>query len=208
MQQALRVFAKEGFHNADVQVIADMAQVGKGTVYRHFGNKKELFLATGKYCVKKLGEYALQHLGDETWAREYLAQHGPAELLKRIAVVCAEFYQANPQTIEIMIQERAEFRETIYPTHLLHRAETRSGVDELIAAAVQTGEFRKLDAHMVTDAFADLLFGSVVNGCLEGARTKLVERVSQAMDVFLYGLAATASPTNNAPSISNSSENQ
>lgn len=208
LQQALVIFAREGFHRADVQLIADMAEVGKGTVYRHFGNKEALFLATGKYCIEKLGEYALKHLGSESETKEPLAHHDPVELLKRIAVVVAEFYQKNPQAIEIMIQERAEFRETVYPTHLLHRAETRSGVDELIAGAMQSGQFRTLDARAVTDAYADLLFGSVVNGCLEGSRTKLVERVSQAMDVFINGLVAHPATNGNSNSHSHSEENQ
>lgn len=190
LQHALKVFAREGFHRADVQVIADLAKVGKGTVYRHFGNKEELFLATGKHCVQWLGEYVRTNVGDEQQATEIVQQHGSGELLRRIAIACAEFYQKNPQTVEMMIQERAEFRESVFPTHLMYRAETRAGLDELIAAAIAAGEFRQVNAKSVTDALADLLFGTVVNGCLEGSRSKLVQRVTDAMDIFLHGLVA------------------
>jgi AcrR family transcriptional regulator len=45
LQVAIEVFAAEGFHGADVQVIADRAGVGKGTVYRCFPTKEHLIAA-------------------------------------------------------------------------------------------------------------------------------------------------------------------
>src|SRR5690349_11004633 len=47
---ALETFAEKGFAAADVQEIADRVGVGKGTVYRQFGNKEELFLATARHA--------------------------------------------------------------------------------------------------------------------------------------------------------------
>ncbi|QDU92582.1 TetR/AcrR family transcriptional regulator [Lignipirellula cremea] len=208
LQHALKVFAKEGFHGADVQVIADLAKVGKGTVYRHFGNKEELFLATGKYCVERLGAYIRQTIGDDADAIAMIQEHGSGEVLRRIAIAFAEFYEKHPETVELMIQERAVFRESVFPTHLMYRAETRAGLDEFIGAAVASGEFRALDAKAVTDTFADLLFGAVVNGCLEGKRRKLVERVAAAIDIFLSGLLAKPAPVPaSLPDTSLSNEN-
>ena len=46
LEQAIRTFAELGFRGADVQVIADRAGVGKGTVYRYFHSKEDLFWAT------------------------------------------------------------------------------------------------------------------------------------------------------------------
>ncbi|WP_013627304.1 TetR/AcrR family transcriptional regulator [Rubinisphaera brasiliensis] len=185
---ALQVFAKEGFRNTDVQVIADLAGVGKGTVYRHFGNKEQLFLATAKYCVNRLGEYVEKQVGDELTVSAIIEKNGTPELLRRIARSCAEFYQKHPHAIEIMIQERAEFRESVYPTHLMFRAETRAGFDELIRLAMERGEIRQGNVKEVSDTFGDLLFGSLINGCLEGGKTKLVERVEKAVDLLLNGL--------------------
>ena len=46
LDQAIHTFAEVGFGRADVQVIADRAGVGKGTVYRYFKSKEDLFWAT------------------------------------------------------------------------------------------------------------------------------------------------------------------
>ena len=43
LKHAIETFAREGVRHTDVQVIADQAGVGKGTVYRNFDSKEELF---------------------------------------------------------------------------------------------------------------------------------------------------------------------
>ena len=195
LTQALHVFAKEGFRNADVQIIADLSGVGKGTVYRHFGNKEQLFLATGKFCVEQMSEFVEQQLGGSDQLPVLIEEIGVPALLRKIIRSCAEFYQKHPQAIEIMIQERAEFRETVYPTHLMLREEKRSGLDKIIQAGIDRGELRPTNAKHASDAYADLLFGSMINGCLMGQKTKLVERVDNAIELFLNGLVASEKTT-------------
>lgn len=195
LNTASEVFAKEGFRNTDVQVIADLAGVGKGTVYRHFGNKEQLFLATAKYCLTKAGRYIEQQVVRDDDLETLRDNVGAVEILRRAAVAYAEYYQNNPLMVEIFIQERAEFRESVYPTHLMWRAETRERLDELFADAIQKKVLRDVDPKRATDAFADLLYGSVVNGCLEGGKSQLVTRVENAVDLFLYGLVRTEKPT-------------
>ena len=112
---SLDVFAREGFGNTDVQVIADLAGVGKGTVYRHFGNKEQLFLATAKFSLKQVAQYVHKNLGGEEQIEWFYQEHGAAQLLRAIATACAEYYRRHPQAVEIMIQERAQFRESVFP---------------------------------------------------------------------------------------------
>ncbi|WP_200836803.1 TetR/AcrR family transcriptional regulator [Rubripirellula obstinata] len=196
---SMRVFAKEGFGGTDVQVIADLAGVGKGTVYRHFGNKEQLFLATAKHCLEMLGQFVLKELGGEQASQQLVQQHGAIETLRQIASAVALFYQRTPQAVEIMIQERAEFRETVFPSHLMHRAENRAGVDELIKAAIDGGEIRVVDPTIATNAYSDLIYGSVISGCLEGGKSKLVARVDAAMEIFLAGLTPENSKSKRKP---------
>jgi len=40
---AFHVFAEKGYHNAKIEEIAQVAQVGKGTVYEYFQSKNQLF---------------------------------------------------------------------------------------------------------------------------------------------------------------------
>ena len=45
IQKAAREFARLGFEQANINVIAEQAGIGKGTIYLYFENKRELFLA-------------------------------------------------------------------------------------------------------------------------------------------------------------------
>ena len=184
LEVAARVFAKEGFRHTDVQVIADLARAGKGTIYRHFGNKQELFLATVRANVEWLADYVLAQLD----GAESAADH-----LRRIAVSCAEYCQHHPDLVELTIQERAEFRESVFPTALMFRSDNSGGLEEMIRAGVATGEFRDVDPHTTSIAFLDLVFGTVVCGCLEGGSRQLTTRIDRAVDMFLAGVAADPS---------------
>ena len=54
LDAAVRIFAEKGYTQTDVQEIADRVGVGKGTVYRHFGNKEALFEAAVTHARDKL----------------------------------------------------------------------------------------------------------------------------------------------------------
>ena len=45
IQEAAREFARLGFDQANINVIAEQAGIGKGTIYLYFENKRELFLS-------------------------------------------------------------------------------------------------------------------------------------------------------------------
>src|SRR5450755_912728 len=47
-------FARRGYPNTDLQVVADRLRVGKGTVYRYFDTKEALFLAAADRFMRRL----------------------------------------------------------------------------------------------------------------------------------------------------------
>src|ERR1700722_15012123 len=53
---APELFAEQGFSDAVTQVLTDRLQIGKGTLYRHFPSKRELFLAAADRVMVKLNE--------------------------------------------------------------------------------------------------------------------------------------------------------
>lgn len=182
LDQALTIFAREGFARTDVQVIADLAGVGKGTVYRHFGNKRELFLATARHSLERLGAFI----------REQVKPDAPTiEVLRGIAMAYALYFERHPEAVEIMIQERAAFRNQVFPTHLMYRAENREEFERFLQAAVDRGDLKPIPLSDLSEAFGDLLYGTVVNGCLEGSRGNLLERMERRMKIFFEGVVAS-----------------
>lgn len=52
IQEAASEFARLGFDQANINTIAELAGIGKGTIYLYFENKRELFLAMLRYIAQ------------------------------------------------------------------------------------------------------------------------------------------------------------
>src|SRR6185437_6546994 len=54
LEAAMQLFAEHGYSDTDTQLLADKLQVGKGTLYRYFRSKRELFLAAADRVMRLL----------------------------------------------------------------------------------------------------------------------------------------------------------
>ena len=54
LNAAARLFARHGYSDTDTQLLADELGVGKGTIYRHFPSKRDLFLAAVDQVIRAL----------------------------------------------------------------------------------------------------------------------------------------------------------
>lgn len=179
LDAANRVFAKHGYRNTDVQQIADELGIGKGTIYRYFDTKEKLFLAAADAGMQQLE----QHIHARVEGVD-----DPLEFLRTGALAYVGFFQKRPELVEILIQERAEFRESIPPTHMVYRDRNRGIVEEMVRRGVEAGIFRNIDVREATTAIGNLLYGTVVCGCLEGSSRRLTRMARQALDIVLHGL--------------------
>src|SRR5215467_12029077 len=53
IQVAAREFARLGFDQANINVIAEQAGIGKGTIYLYFENKRDLFLVMLRFIARE-----------------------------------------------------------------------------------------------------------------------------------------------------------
>src|SRR6516162_8014244 len=59
---ATELFAEHGFSDAMTQALADRLGVGKGTIYRHFPSKRDLFLAAADRVMRKMHNKVLENI--------------------------------------------------------------------------------------------------------------------------------------------------
>jgi AcrR family transcriptional regulator len=181
LAQAIATFAKEGFRRADVQVIADNAGVGKGTVYRYFGNKEDLFWASTFAVVRRLEEHLLRAIRDAD---------GALEKLRAVSRAYGDFFEANPHYLEMFVQERAEFRGSAPESHIEYHRKLIHRFAALIEEGIATGEIRPVDVRRTIMGLGGLLYGSVVQSCYATFDDALADIALHAVDVFLEGLRA------------------
>lgn len=183
LEQAIGLFAEEGFRRADVQVVADRAGVGKGTVYRYFGNKADLFWAA-IYAVMERLEAHLRVAVD--------AAADPEGKLRAAGLAYAEFFEDNPRYLEIFVQDRAEFRGKAPELHLEYHQNLVEHFSQIVADGVAMGQFCPLDPRATIRSLSSMLYGAVVFHCYVRDQRGLVAHTANCLEIFLRGIALAA----------------
>jgi AcrR family transcriptional regulator len=97
LDAAARLFGAQRFHEVRMDDIAAQAEVGKGTLYRYFNDKEELFLALVERSSQQLLTYLLAEVerGD-----------GPRAKLEAVAASIVKFFDERPHLFDLI--QRAE----------------------------------------------------------------------------------------------------
>ncbi len=179
---AVKVFAERGYPGTDLQEVADAIEVGKGTIYRYFPSKRALFLAAV--------DQGMVALRDHVVATAAEAQD-PLDILARSARGYLEFFDRNPQLIELFVQERAEFRDRKKPTYLVYREASLEPWIQLLKGLADAGRVRPVDPEGFFDLVSDMLFGILFTrpfGAGGGRGLSLASHVDALVDMILFGV--------------------
>ena len=182
LEQAIGAFAQDGFRGTDVQDIADRAGVGKGTVYRYFASKENLFWQS-TYEV-------IQRLAAELFAAVDMPASAVAKL-QAMARAYAAFFENNPQCLELFVQDRAEFRGVGPDSHRQYHEKLNRQFAQIIADGIAAGELRAVDPETTMSALHAVMYGSVVLGCYQVGERSLHGLTEYAVEVFISGLRPT-----------------
>jgi AcrR family transcriptional regulator len=181
LRESVRVFAREGFRGTDVQEIADRAGVGKGTVYRYFGDKQTLFWASAYWVLEQLhGRLA--------------SASNPAEgAIAKLRASCrayAEFFVENPDYLEIFVLDRAEFRGRAPERHQELHERMVCEFAEIVEQGMASGEIRRGDARTIVWSLGSALYGSVVFATYSKQQQSITELAEYATEIFLRGISS------------------
>ncbi|MEA1952448.1 MAG: TetR/AcrR family transcriptional regulator [Planctomycetota bacterium] len=183
LNQAILIFAADGFARGDVQTIANAAGVGKGTVYRYFGNKLDLFYACTFAVGKRLSEHFVNAIEQE---------HSPIKKLRAAAMAYANFFVESPEYLELLVQERAEFRDVKPEAHYQYHNSIIDEFSDIFQAAIDAGEIRPVEIRKTLIAMSNVLFGSVTHTLChvlpEGSTETPATLAEYAIDLFIRGL--------------------
>lgn len=177
---AIQVFAQRGFAATDVQEIADKAGVGKGTIYRHFTNKEGLFLAAAESGVQQL-KAAL----DERMQHE---QH-TLDRLRTALLTALEFFDKHPELVELIIQERAHFRDRQAPTFFEHKSgEDKEKWKQMFRELMRQGVVRKLPVDQILDTLSQFLWGAIFVNYFAGRKKPLARQAEEINAIIYHGI--------------------
>jgi AcrR family transcriptional regulator len=176
---ATRVFARRGYPAMDVQLVADALDVGKGTLYRYFPSKRTLFLN----CVDRL----MQQILRETAAHASAAKDPLDRIADAIRTYFA-FFDRHHEFVELLIQERAEFKDRRQPTYRRYLMKGLAPWKRFYRRLIAQGRVRRIPVDRILHVITNALYGTIFTNLFAG-RTKSFEvQAKDILDIFFCGI--------------------
>ena len=179
LEAASKLFAECGYTDADTQTLADRLGVGKGTIYRYFPSKRELFLAAADRLLQQL-HFSIKtavHQIEKSVDRMYL---GIYTYLK--------FFAEHPEFVELIIQERAHFKDRDKPTYFESREQFSSEWQQDFNELVESGLIRDMPFEKFHDIISDLLYGTMFTNFFTRRQRATTEQAKDIFDMLLFGI--------------------
>ena len=166
LDAAKAVFSAGGAE-ASLETVARQADVGIGTLYRHFPTREALYEAVYRHEVEQLGELA-ERLEDEA---------SPVEALRRWLHSTVAFVATKKGMMAALaIVYNADSELTAYSS-----ARLTASIGALLSRAVEAGEIR-------ADVNADDMLRALIGMCMLHDQPGWQESVVRLLDVLVDGL--------------------
>ncbi len=179
LEQAILFFAREGYDKADLSKLAQELGIGKGTIYRHFSSKQNLFFA-----AVDLGMVRLKESIDQAAEKE----SDPLYRIQKAIEAYLTFFSKHPEFVELFIQERAYFPHREKATYFIHREQNIEKWRKLLEELIHQKIFRPLPIEETLDIMGDLLYGTIFSNFLAKREKDPQEQARLIWDLTLKGL--------------------
>jgi AcrR family transcriptional regulator len=174
LDAASRVFAARPFHEVLIEAIAADAGIGKGTIYRYFETKEDLYFATVLHVVEGLAE----ELEERT--------RGEASATRRLEAIATLILGRFWERRYLLPFFQRDERFPMLEAELVRRREPiLRVVQEAILAGIEQREFRGIDARIGADLFLGMVRSM---NLFHRSDDRLEDLVAQLMGVFVAGL--------------------
>jgi AcrR family transcriptional regulator len=183
LEMAIKLFARDGYGDTDLQELADILNVGKGTLYRHFGSKEKLFLAAADRVMQSLRRHV-----DSTIERI----DDPLDKITTAIRTYLTYFHEHPEAVEMLILERAQFRDRKRPTYFEHRDAQVERWRGFYRDLIEQGRIRPLPVERITDTIGDLLYGAMFVNYIAKRNRPPAEAAQTIIDVVFNGILSDA----------------
>ena len=181
IRQAASEFARLGFDQANINLIAEQAGIGKGTIYLYFENKRELFLAMLRYIAQ-------EHIST---IRAALAAEGTLqERLERLFRAFAHLAQEERDGFNV-------YMSALYGVNRLFQEEATRLLRDYVATIAllleqnqAQGELRSENVEATALMILSLMESYVLSASLLGqSEQAILRQASMAATLVLHGIS-------------------
>jgi AcrR family transcriptional regulator len=180
LEAAAMVFAEKGYARATTRALAAAAGVNEVTLFRHFGNKQNLFAAI-------IDEYAAGALTTNI-AAQLTGDY--AHDLHLMGSQILEMLFQRRDSVRLMLCEAAHFPE-VQQVMARNPRQLRQGLARYLEGQMARGQVRPLHAEAAAQAFWGMFFAYAISlGLLDeplSPKLSTEELTDQFVDIFVQG---------------------
>jgi len=149
LEASSRVFSEKDFHEVLIDEIAEVGGIGKGTVYRYFRTKEDLYFATILRGLDRLDVVLSNALPQEA---------SPTRRLERIAREMLTFFWNQRSLLMLLYRDERTLRSRHGPLRERHDQLVRL-VKEAIVEGIERREYRGVDPTTAAELFLGMIRG-------------------------------------------------
>ena len=176
LEAASRIFATRVYHLVTMEDVARGARVGKGTLYRYFPSKEDLYLAIvdGAFGVL-IGRLEAERAADAS----------PGTTLRRMIEAVVETFAEHLPSFRLI--HRGEGRLFLRKKEVIRarRAHIAHLLGETLDRGVEAGVFRKVDRTLAPSMLIGMVWGTALNHADDTPAEILARRIG---DLYLHGI--------------------
>jgi len=181
LRSAYEVFAEKGFFLATVEDIALRAQVGKGTIYRYYQSKDNLFRAVVEEELKELGERI---------RNPFIQAEDILTAIRRGIYEYLKFFEEKKEFYRILIFEQQGFGQEFRVRYINNILEQVPMIREKVLQGAKEGILKPLDDfYTVFYGLVGFVDGVIMKWFYNHCQGNLVDELDTIIEVLLYGFA-------------------
>jgi AcrR family transcriptional regulator len=177
---AAKLFAKKPFHEVLMNDIADKAGIAKGTIYRHYANKDELFSALAFSYMEKMTEGLKVTVA---------GQQPPLERLRMMIFGIVKMIREHSDFFQVMQRNECNMGSNQRGEFFQRRNTIRACFVKVLDEAIDAGV---LKSPFSSSHICDMLLG-MIRGVLRFAQPQPepAETAEMMMHLLVHGLGIT-----------------
>jgi hypothetical protein len=121
-----------------------------------------------------------------------LGARDPLDRIARVIRAYLGFFAEHPEYVELLIQERALFKDQSVPTYFVHREKNTARWRELYGSLIAEGRVRDMPVERITDVISNLVYGTMIANYFTRQSKSPEVQAHDILDVVLNGILSDA----------------
>src|SRR5205807_4373963 len=102
------------------------------------------------------------------------------------------FFAGHPEYVELLIQERAQFKDRKKPTYFEHQEANAARWQAFWRDLIAQGRVREMPVERILGVVSDLLYGTMFTNYFAGPRKPFETQVQDILDIVYHGILSHA----------------